>query len=248
MALAGKGAVIVWNDITAELREDFFEWHPRQHMPERLAISGFLRGRRCIAVDASVEFLTLYEVSGIEVLDSDAYRTRLANPTAWSLKVMPGFRNNVRGGCRVVYTRGPVMGGFVLTLRIEAADADRTALIASVTREILPAALERPRITGAHLCVNDASLSGGQVGARQGRFISQPDVVVLVEGSTADGVRAIGDSLLADSHLVKLGAKPSIQRDLYQLEYGLQNVVNSANEPPSTATGLHDRPATLPDT
>ena len=140
------------------------------------------------------------------------------------------------------------MGGFVLTLRIEAAGAGRTALIEGLTRELLPATLGLPRIAGAHLCVNDASLSGGQVGARQGRFITQPDVVVLVEGSTADGVRAIGDSLLTDSHLVNLGAKASIQRDLYQLEYSLQNIVNSANEPPSTATGLHDRSAALPAT
>src|SRR4051794_20550815 len=101
MALAGSGAVIVWNDITPEGRDEFFEWHPRQHMPERLNLPGFNRGRRCVAVDARVEFLTLYEVDRVEALDSDVYRARLSNPAAWSLKVMPHFRNNVRGGCRV---------------------------------------------------------------------------------------------------------------------------------------------------
>ncbi len=92
MALAGRGAVIVWNDITPEGRDDFFEWHARQHMPERINLPGFNRGRRCVAAAASVEFLTLYEVDDVNVLDSEVYRTRLANPTPWSLKVMPHFR------------------------------------------------------------------------------------------------------------------------------------------------------------
>ena len=238
MALAGKGTVIVWNDITAELRDEFFEWHPRQHMPERLALPGFMRGRRCIAVDATVEFLTLYEVRDLDVLDSEAYRTRLANPTAWSSKVMPGFRNNVRGGCRVVYSAGHAMGGFVMTLRLEAGEAQREAVLGGMLRDVLPALPSLPRVTGAHLCVNDSTLSGGQVGARQGRYITQPDIVLVVEGSTAAGVRAAAEALASDAKLLALGAKAGIVRDLFQLEYSLQNLAGGSNAPPSSATGL----------
>ena len=60
--LAGTGVVAIWNGIRDDLREDFFEWHPREHMVERLSIPGFLRGRRCIALDGSTEFLTIYEL------------------------------------------------------------------------------------------------------------------------------------------------------------------------------------------
>ena len=237
MPLAGKGAVIVWNDIAPELRDEFFEWHPRQHMPERLALPGFLRGRRCIAVDATVEFLTLYEVESLDVLDSEIYRTRLANPADWSLKVMPGFRNNVRGGCRVEYTGGTVMGGFVSTIRIETDDQTRAAMIDTI-RRALPAALQHPRVTGAHLLVNDGGLSGGQVGMRQGRVITQPDVTIVIEGSTADGVRAIGARLFADDELVGAGARPAIVRDLYQLEYSLQRIEGVPAVVPSRATSF----------
>ena len=237
MALAGQGTVIVWNDIAPELRDEFFEWHPRQHMPERLSLPGFLRGRRCIAIDASVEFLTLYEVSGLDVLDSATYRTRLANPAEWSLRVMPGFRNNVRGGCRVEWSGGHVMGGFVLTVRMTTGDARRARLLEAL-KPRLAQALDRPRVTGAHLCVNDPGLSGGQVGARQGRFISQPDTVIVLEGSTSDGVRAAGDALFADATLVAAGADAALQRDLYQLEYSLQNLAGVRNDPPSTATAF----------
>lgn len=229
--------MIVWNDIAPEGREAFFEWHARQHMPERLNLPGFLRGRRCIAVDATVEFLTLYEVADLGVLDSEIYRTRLANPTAWSAAVMPHFRNNVRGGCRVRYTEGPVMGGFVLTLRISADDAVRERLVERLIAEVMPSILPSARATGAHLLVNDPTLSGGQVGARQGRFITQPDVVALVEGSTAQGVSAIGQQFLEDERLVALGARPQIERGLYQLEYSLQKLDGVAVPQPSTANG-----------
>jgi hypothetical protein len=237
MPLAGSGAVIVWNDIADEGRDEFFEWHARQHMPERLNVPGFLRGRRCIAVDASVEFLTLYEVADVDVLDSEVYRTRLAHPMAWSAKVMPHFRNNVRGGCRVRYTDGPVMGGFVLSLRIESDAERREALLGRLVDDVMPQVVREPRITGAHVCVNDPSLSGGQVGARQGRYITQPDVVVLVEGSTAQGVRTVGDRLLADARLAAPGARPGVVRGLYQLEYSLQKLEGAPVPAPSEATG-----------
>ena len=42
MALAGHALVAIWNDILPESRADFFEWHPREHMVERLGIPGCL--------------------------------------------------------------------------------------------------------------------------------------------------------------------------------------------------------------
>jgi len=237
MALAGRAAVIVWNDITAEGRDDFFEWHARQHMPERINLPGFNRGRRCIAADASVEFLTLYEVDDEHVLDSDLYRTRLAHPTAWSLQVMPHFRANVRGACRVLFSAGPSQGGFVATLRLTADDAHRPQLVDVLQRECLPAVADEPRVTGAHLLANDPALSGGQVGQRQGRFITQPDVVVLVEGSAREGIVAAIDAWCADGRLEAAGARPGIVRDVFQQEYSLQKLANAPLPVPSAAIG-----------
>ena len=89
MGLAGNALIAIWNDIAPEMREDFFEWHPREHMVERLGIPGFIRGRRCSAVEADVEFLTLYEVANAEVLVSDVYKERLTHPTPWSTRTLP---------------------------------------------------------------------------------------------------------------------------------------------------------------
>ena len=239
MALAGNGVIAIWNDILPEAREDFFEWHPRQHIPERLGIPGFLRGRRCIAVDADVEFLTVYEVSSIDVLTSESYKERLLNPTQWSSSVLPSFRNNVRGACRVKYTKSHAMGGFVLTIRFEPADGMAAQLTEALVQDVMPGLTDRPRITGAHFVVNDVGLTSGNAGVQRGRLITLPDMVLLLEGSSAEGVRAVGDEFLGNARLEKLGAKPGIKRGLYQLEYSLQNLVGATNEAPSAATKLH---------
>jgi len=50
MSLSGSGVIAIWNDITEEGRANFYEWHDREHIPERVGIPGFLRGRRYIAL------------------------------------------------------------------------------------------------------------------------------------------------------------------------------------------------------
>lgn len=224
MALAGNALVAIWNDIAPEKREDFFEWHPREHMVERLGIPGFLRGRRCIAVDPGVEFLTLYEVRDAGVLTSEVYLQRLTNPTPWSTATLPGFRNNVRGACRIEFTEGYAMGGFVLTLRFEAEPGREAQLVEALRGEVMPPVIDAPRITGAHFVRNDTSLTGGNAGNQRGRVINLPHLVVLLEGSSADGVRAAGEQLISNSRLVSLGAKPDIIRELYELEYSIQSL------------------------
>ena len=193
-------------------------------MVERLGIPGFLRGRRCMALDGGIEFLTLYEVSGPEVLDSEVYKRRVTNPSPWSAKVLPGFRNNVRGSCRIASTSGPAMGGFLLSLRFEAEPDREAALVESVSREVMPSLASIPRITGAHFLTTEPSLSGANVGQQRGRMITLPSLIILVEGSTADGVSSVGEAQLGDDRLVGLGAKPGTLRGVYQLEYSISNI------------------------
>ena len=224
MALAGNALIAIWNDIAPELREDFFEWHPREHMVERLGIPGFIRGRRCIAVDADVEFLTLYEVANADVLVSDIYKQRLTNPTPWSTKTLPAFRNNVRGACKIHLTEGHAMGGFVHTVRVRAAEGQEQKLVAALRNDVLAGLVNRPRITGVHLVENEVSLTAGNAGNQRGRVILLPHIVVLIEGSSAGGVRDLCREPLSESRLRALGAVDEITNGLYQLEYSIQNL------------------------
>lgn len=227
MALAGKALVAIWNDIRPEMWEDFLEWHPREHMVERLSIPGFLRGRRCISEDGGVEFLTLYEVESADVLVSDIYKHRLNNPTPWTTKTLPAFTNNVRGACRIEYSDSYAMGGSVLTLRFEAEPGREAELIDAVKQKAMPCMLEQPRVTGAHFVQNDASLTGGNAGNQRGRVILLPSLIVVLEGSNGDALRAAAEKLLSNEQLVAWGAKAEVIRGLYRLEYSIQNLVRS---------------------
>ncbi|ROR18014.1 hypothetical protein EC845_3822 [Comamonas sp. BIGb0124] len=224
MALAGHALVAIWNDILPESRADFFEWHPREHMVERLGIPGFLRGRRCIAVDGGVEFLTLYEVSGTDVLASDTYLQRVLNPTPWSSRVLPSFRNNVRGACDIVYSQGHAMGGFVHTLRLKAEPGREQALDRALAQDVLPALHELPHVCGVHYVVNDVALTAGNAGQQRGRTIGLPERIVLIEGISAAGVRDTVAAHLAADRLAALGAQADAEGALYQLEYSIQNL------------------------
>src|ERR1700681_418763 len=96
--LCGQGVVAIWNGIAAEGRQDFYEWHVREHMPERNAIPGFRRGRRFRAIDDATqpEFFTLYEVDSFEVLRGEDYAARLNSPTAWTKRVTAHFHDTSR--------------------------------------------------------------------------------------------------------------------------------------------------------
>jgi hypothetical protein len=222
--LAGTGVVAIWNGIRDDLREDFMEWHPREHMVERLSIPGFLRGRRCIALDGGTEFLTIYELRNPEVLLTDGYRERLSHPTDWSASTLPGFTDNTRGACRVLFSEGYAMGGFVLTLRLEAQPGRDAQLVEALRGEAMPHLLTLPRITGAHLIRNDVALTGGNAGKQRGRVIMLPDLVVLIEASNPDAARKAGETFLPDARVASWGAAPGTVRAVYQLEYSIQNL------------------------
>ena len=59
MALAGQGVLAIWNGIADEAEADFVAWHVREHIPERVAVPGFLRGRRYVAEAGAPEILQL---------------------------------------------------------------------------------------------------------------------------------------------------------------------------------------------
>src|SRR5215471_9172885 len=130
MSLAGKGVIAIWQDLVPEFKDEYREWHNRQHIPERLGIPGFRRARRFIVVEGGPEFYTLYETDRVEDVGGKAYLDRLNAPTEWTRKIMPAFRNMARSVCGVAYSAGAGEGGFMLTGRFGFAPAKESALSA----------------------------------------------------------------------------------------------------------------------
>ena len=88
MALLGKGVLAIWNGIKSEAEDDFVAWHVREHIPERVGLPGFLRGRRYVARDGHPKYFNFYETARVDDLSSPAYQARLNAPTEWTRKVV----------------------------------------------------------------------------------------------------------------------------------------------------------------
>src|SRR3569833_4674772 len=84
MPLAGQGMLLTSMDIDPSDEADFNRWYDREHLEERVAIAVFIEARRYVAEQASPKYLALYSTETIDVLDSEAYRARLADQTEWS--------------------------------------------------------------------------------------------------------------------------------------------------------------------
>ncbi|MBM3538035.1 MAG: hypothetical protein FJX55_09400 [Alphaproteobacteria bacterium] len=202
MSLLGTGAVAIWHDIAPEGRSMFYEWHGSEHMPERLGIPGFRRGRRYVAIDADLEFFNLYEAASDAVLRGDDYRSRLNNPTPWTIETVKHFRSVARSICRVEASKGGAQGGLAATLRYEAPDGDE-AMVVDTLREGLSGLLKVPGIAGAHLLIADREASGERTAEQKARGGTNmvPRHILIVEGwgdekpflsSVKHGVAALG--------------------------------------------------------
>ena len=197
MSLAGTGVVAIWHDLSPEAKDDFYEWHNREHMPERVGIPGFRRGRRYLALSGTPEFFNLYEADNQEVLGGRDYLNRLNAPTEWTKRVVPSFRNVSRSICRVAFTSGVGSGGVILTMRFDIDAADSAAAIDNLTARLLPPLALRKGIAGVHLCLAHEAISKIDTAEKKARADATlvPSWILLVEGIAAAEVRAIGDEL-----------------------------------------------------
>lgn len=224
MALAGKAIIAIWNDITPEGRSNFNEWHPREHMPERVGIPGFRRGRRYIAVEAQIEFFTLYEADAKSVLVGKDYKERLNNPTDWSQRSVGAFRNNLRGICDVVFSKSHVEGAHLFTIRFDAKNGSEDRVKSMLSNDMLAKLADAPEMTGAHLAICDQDMSGTNTSLQRQRKIGTPNWIVMLEASTSKAAKQAGQSVMA---ALKSDAKGEIIGELYQLEYSLAKIAPS---------------------
>lgn len=171
--------LIIWNGITAEGEAEYYRWHDSEHIPERLSVPGFFRGRRFAHTDRVREYLTVYETASVETLGSRPYLSQLAQPTPWSERVNSRhFRDMARMVFRVVATTGRGEGGLVLATRLDAAAALGWA------GPSLGKLAEAPAVVAAHVLEHD------------------PDATRRIRGQADDGrpwllLVEAGDAVLA---------------------------------------------------
>lgn len=152
------GVLVFWNAVAPGHEAEFTAWYQRQHVPERLAVPGFVDARRYRAADGSARFCAIYRLADVAVLASARYRERLAHPTRWTARVMPALHDTGRATCRVTRVHGSGVGAcFAMIAAVPPADA------APGVRERIAVAFERaasdPRVTRLELWENETEVS-----------------------------------------------------------------------------------------
>lgn len=218
MSLAGMGAVAIWHDLDPVARDDFHEWHNREHMPERVGIPGFRRGRRYVALSGTPEYFNLYEADSAETLAGQDYLNRLNAPTAWTRRIVPSFRNVARSICRVAFTNGVGSGGVMLTLRFAIDAAQREGTIEALRRRLLPPLAYRKGVAGVHLCLADDAASNVETAERRVRADTTevPGWILLIEGNAVPDVE---DAAADIEPALRAHGASALARAVYRLEF-----------------------------
>lgn len=221
MGLIGGAVLVVWHDVAPGGEAEFDHWHIREHIPERLGVPGFLRFRRYRVLRGPAAYFYFYETESIATLSSPAYLARLNDPTPWTRRVLPLFRHTKRTACRVTATLGQGVGGTIAPLDVGAQPGREEELRAWLTATALPGLMDRPALTGAHLC--EADVEATQVKTEEKKVRERPDAlarwVILVEGTDAGAVEAACREVLNADALARRGAAPDTSMGLYQLHY-----------------------------
>ncbi len=220
--LAGKGFLAIWNDVSLEGEAEWLDWHTREHMPERVGVAGFLGGRRY--ADARLmqhKYFTLYLGETLATFSSPAYVERLNNPTPWTAKLAPHFRNFVRGACHNVASVGVGTGGAILTIRV-GIDAG-ASLDGQRSAAMLERLIQHPGLIGAHLGLADAAVTGVPTRERSMRGATAEPIfegVVLVEGLGRAELAAAQASIIEAITGAGLGLVPA-ETAIYDLSIAL---------------------------
>ncbi len=206
-------------DVVEDAVPEHDEWHTREHLPERLAIPGFVRGTRWVASSGHPRYFVMYEVEELAVLTSDAYLERLNNPSPWTAKMMPSYRGMARGFCSVAGSFGLGMGHAGLLIRFSPAGEAVSGLRKWLLQDILPRLPARSGVGSAHLfeatltpqMTNEQRIRGADAGV---------DWVLLVTGYSQDALEGLAQADLGNAQLERHGAT-GVLGAMYRMEYSV---------------------------
>lgn len=113
------GILALWNNCAPGHEAVYEAWYQGEHLPERLAVPGILRGRRYEAIAGEPHYFTYYETVSPGVFASPEYLERVENPTPMTRKIMSGvFIDMSRTVCRRVACHGDMRGAVAVTARL----------------------------------------------------------------------------------------------------------------------------------
>ncbi len=219
MPLLGSAAMLLSFDIEAAGIAEHDQWHTQEHLPERLAIPGFLRGTRWVAVEGAPRYMVLYEVANLDVLASEPYLSRLNSPTPWTTKMMPLYRGMRRGLCAVLGSVGFGHGGVAALVRYVPEEGQADNLNRWLLHEVLPGVTTIRGLGSAHLLhgAQQAAMTNEQRMRGADRAV---DAAIVVTGHDEDAVAAFAAKLVAAGGMLQRGAA-DLSCGRYRYDYSL---------------------------
>jgi hypothetical protein len=91
------GILAIFNNVAPGREAEFEEWFQHEHLAERIAVPGFLVGRRHEAISGQPLYFNFYLTQSVEVLKSAAYLGRLDEPTPMTRTVMSEIFKDISG-------------------------------------------------------------------------------------------------------------------------------------------------------
>jgi hypothetical protein len=196
---------------------NFVEWHTREHLVERLAISGFLRGRRFVQEAASPRYLILYDVESLAVLSQPDYVERLNHPTPWTRATLATFQNGRRSAYRLIAQQGGAEGAFLMVIRVAPDEPDRVQR--EIERAVRGEWSARPGIATVAFAIPDrlASTLDTEESRRSGNCFAE-EWVVLVEGISEQSLLDFARNELTSELCERWAMVKGDGREIYRLQ------------------------------
>jgi hypothetical protein len=218
MPLAGKGMLLTSMDVDAADEAEFNRWYDREHLEERVAIEGFLEARRYVAEEGSPKYLSLYSTKNFDVLDSAAYRTALANQTAWSKANIARFKNMIRAVARITVSCGQGRGAALGIVRLRPSAGGQEQLRAALADVLDPGPLDG--IISIHLIESDPVLSKPLTDKPSAADPGAGDWFVLIDATDVNAVPGAIAARLGDTRFKSVEISTGIYRLLWDIAKG----------------------------
>lgn len=109
----GKGFLMVSMEPTPAYDEEFNDWYDMEHVPERTKIPGFETGLRFVCLSGWPRYLSMYDLTTIDVLESDAYKKAAwGGFSAWTKRMLTKVRGQWRASGTQIYPGQALTGNF----------------------------------------------------------------------------------------------------------------------------------------
>jgi hypothetical protein len=224
VAIPGTGCFVAIHNLQHGREADYESWHTHEHMIERVAIPGFLRGLRYRSLTDAPRVCTIYHVASLSTLTSPAYLERLNNPTPWTSRSVSLSVGMQKTFCAVASTNGHGIGGYLCVAQLAPGLGEAGQLKDRLVREVLPNLAGQAGLCGAHLLIGDrdASRTKTKESVLRGQPVAVADWIILVEGYNLSAVEGALSTLIGPEGLAAHGTDQGLVTGLYSLDFAIE--------------------------